>query len=78
MLRRVVHLPLALTLSAQIILGVLAGFLDLLLATPLVAAALVIIRMLYVEDVLADHTTTEPASFEDRAPKGISGSGAPD
>ena len=57
--RRVVPLPPALTLSAQIILGVVAGFLGLLLATPLVAAAIVIIRMVYVEDVLGDHTTTE-------------------
>ncbi len=53
--RRVVHVPPALTLSAQIILTVLAGFLGLLFATPLVAAALVLIRMIYVEDVLGDH-----------------------
>jgi predicted PurR-regulated permease PerM len=52
--RRVVHLPPALTLSAQILLGVLAGFLGLLLATPIVAGALVLVRMIYVEDVLGD------------------------
>lgn len=52
--RRVVHVPPALTLSAQIILAVLAGLLGLLFATPLVAAALVLIRMIYVEDVLGD------------------------
>jgi predicted PurR-regulated permease PerM len=62
--RRVVHLPPALILSAQVILGVLAGFLGLLLATPLAAAALVIIRMVYVEDVLGDREITQPASFE--------------
>jgi predicted PurR-regulated permease PerM len=61
--RRIVHLPPALTLSAQIILGVLAGFLGLLLATPLVAATLVIIRMGYVEDLLGDRAT-KPAPFE--------------
>ena len=66
--RRVLHLPPALTLSAQIILGVLAGFLGLLLATPLVPAALVVIRMVYVEDVLGDRTTTEPSPFNDPAP----------
>jgi predicted PurR-regulated permease PerM len=53
--RRVVHLPPALILSAQIILAVLAGFLGLLFATPLVAAALVMIRMIYIEDILGDH-----------------------
>ena len=58
--RRVVHLPPALTLSVQIILAVLAGFLGLLFATPLVAAALVIVRMAYVEDVLGDHGSAEP------------------
>lgn len=61
--RRVVHLPPALTLSAQVILGVLAGFLGLLLATPLVAAALVIVRMVYVEDVLGDREKVDPAPF---------------
>jgi predicted PurR-regulated permease PerM len=60
--RRVARLPPALTLAAQIILGVLAGFLGLLLATPLVAAALVIIRMVYIEDVLGDHASDELAS----------------
>lgn len=52
--RRVVRLPPALTLSAQILLGVLAGFLGLLLATPIVAGTLVLVRMIYVEDVLGD------------------------
>ena len=64
--RRVVHLPPALMLSAQIILGSLAGFLGLLFATPLMAAALVLIRMVYVEDVLGDRTVSEPAPFESR------------
>ena len=61
--RRVVHLPPALTLSAQVILAVLAGFLGLLFATPLLAASLVIVRMIYVEDVLGDRSSTEPAPF---------------
>jgi len=59
--RRVVHLPPALTLSAQVILAVLAGFLGLLFATPLVAAARVMIRMIYVEDILGDRGTGDPA-----------------
>jgi predicted PurR-regulated permease PerM len=59
--RRVVHLPPALTLSAQVILAVLAGFLGLLFATPLVAAAFVMIRMIYVEDILGDRAKGAPA-----------------
>jgi predicted PurR-regulated permease PerM len=58
--RRAVHLPPALTLSAQVILGALAGFIGLLFATPLVAAAVVMIRMIYVEGMLGDR---EPAPF---------------
>jgi len=59
--RRVVHLPPALTLSAQVILAVLAGFLGLLFATPLIAAALVMIRTIYVEGIFGDHRIGEPA-----------------
>jgi predicted PurR-regulated permease PerM len=62
--RRVVHLPPALTLSAQVILAVLAGFLGLLFATPLVAAAIVMIRMIYIEDLLGDRGAAEAAGFE--------------
>jgi predicted PurR-regulated permease PerM len=52
--RRIVHLPPALALSAQVLLGVLGGFLGVLLATPLLAVGIVIVRMAYVEDVLGD------------------------
>ena len=52
--RRAVHLPPALILSAQLILALLAGFLGLLFATPLAAAAIVLIRTIYIEDMLGD------------------------
>jgi predicted PurR-regulated permease PerM len=60
--RRVVRLPPALTLSTQMILGVLAGLVGLLLAEPIAAAARVIVRMAYVEDILGDRASGEPAS----------------
>src|SRR6516225_10855674 len=47
--------------------------LGLLLATPLVAAAIVIIRMVYVEDVLGAHTTTERSAQKNMASCGDSG-----
>jgi predicted PurR-regulated permease PerM len=50
---KTVELPPALTIVAQVLLGVLAGGLGLVLATPL-AAALVLVKMLYVEDALGD------------------------
>ena len=59
---RAVRLPPALILLAQILMGVLFGFLGLLLATPLTAVLLVLIKRLYIEDVLA-----EPGSKRGRA-----------
>lgn len=49
-----VSLPPALTVLALVLLGVLFGFLGVLLAIPLVATAFVLIKMAYVHDVLGD------------------------
>jgi hypothetical protein len=51
----------SLTPSTQIILGVLAGFIGVLLATLLVANISVIFQMAYVEDVLGDRHSADPA-----------------
>lgn len=50
--QRAVSLPPALTITAQLIMGVLAGGLGLALATPLAAATLVLVSELYVKDQL--------------------------
>lgn len=50
--RRTVSLPPALTLFSQTVLGTLLGPLGLILATPVTAAAMVIVRMAYVESTL--------------------------
>ncbi len=68
--RKAVRLPPALILSAQIILAVLAGFLGLLFATPLVGAALVMVRMIYIEDLLGDRASPAPGSIESGTPEG--------
>ena len=49
-----VSIPPALLITAQILLGLWAGVLGLLMATPLTVVVLVAIQMLYVEDVLGD------------------------
>ncbi|MGH8290884.1 MAG: AI-2E family transporter [Steroidobacteraceae bacterium] len=54
MQKKMVHMPPALTLSMQVVLGAVLGILGIALATPLTAGAVVAIRMLYVEDVLHD------------------------
>ncbi|HWA99446.1 MAG TPA: AI-2E family transporter, partial [Pirellulales bacterium] len=62
--QRAVHLPSALILVTQVLMGELAGILGLLVAAPLTVAAVVFTRRLYVEDSLNDHTVEthhEPA-----------------
>lgn len=54
MQKKMVHLPPALTLTMQAVLGAILGILGIALATPLTAAAVVAVRMLYVEDFLHD------------------------
>ena len=54
--RRFVELPPALTVASMTVAGALFGLLGLALGTPLAAAGLTIVRMLYVEDMLGDHT----------------------
>jgi predicted PurR-regulated permease PerM len=51
---RAVSIPPALLLIAQILMGVLAGPVGVLLATPLAVVVIVIVQMLYVQDVLGD------------------------
>jgi predicted PurR-regulated permease PerM len=51
--REMVALPLAVIIVAQVVLGILVGGLGLILATPIVAIAMVLVRMLYIQDVLA-------------------------
>ena len=53
--RQAIAMPPALILSAQIIMGVLQGVLGVLVATPLVATVMVVVKLLYIEDVLGDH-----------------------
>jgi predicted PurR-regulated permease PerM len=51
---KTVHLPPVLTIIAQILLGGIFGFVGVILATPLMAAGIVIVKMVYVEDVIGD------------------------
>lgn len=53
---RLAEMPPALLLTMQVLLGVVAGVAGLIFATPLTVAAMVMIRMWYVEDVLHKRT----------------------
>ena len=49
-----VHLPPALILVVQVLLGALLGVLGLLVAAPLTVALVVLLKLLYVQDTLGD------------------------
>jgi len=50
--RRTVSMPPALTILSQLVLGILVGGIGVAVATPLTAAAMTMVRMWYVEDLL--------------------------
>lgn len=54
--QRAVYLAPALLLFAQAIMGALAGPVGIVLAAPLAAVTIVVVKMLYIEDRLGDHT----------------------
>ena len=58
LLRQMVELPMAVTLFAVLAMGVLLGPLGVLFATPLAVVAYVVVRMVYVEDLLDDRSET--------------------
>jgi predicted PurR-regulated permease PerM len=53
-MRRAIALPPALTIVAQLVGTLTAGWLGLLLATPLVAAIVVVVRKVYLESLLGE------------------------
>ncbi|MFA1771016.1 AI-2E family transporter [Rufibacter glacialis] len=53
--KSIIDLPPILTIVGQLVLGLVAGFWGLLLAVPMVAVIMVLVKMLYIEDVLGDH-----------------------
>jgi predicted PurR-regulated permease PerM len=57
---RAVHLPPALTLATQALVGEVFGLLGLFVAAPLTLTVIVLVKMLYVEDALGDPTVDVP------------------
>ena len=58
-------LPPALTIVAQTLMALLFGFIGLLVAVPLLAAIMVAVKMLYVEDVVGDPIVVRDAGLDD-------------
>jgi predicted PurR-regulated permease PerM len=53
---KMISMPPALVLISQLIMGVFVGGIGLILATPVMAIILVLVKMLYVQDVLDDRS----------------------
>ena len=66
--RRAVHLPPALTLIMQVLLGELLGLMGLFVAAPLTVAGVVLVKMFYVQDTLGDQNINVPGE-KDHAEK---------
>lgn len=52
--RKMIAFPLALILIAQVLLGIFTGILGLILAVPVTAILMVMVKMVYIEDILKD------------------------
>jgi predicted PurR-regulated permease PerM len=68
--RRAVQMPPALTILSQVLMGLLLGPLGVILAAPLTAAALVVVKMLYVQDTLGTAVPVPGPENADAAPGG--------
>lgn len=55
---RAVSIPPAVLISAQVIMGILAGAIGVLMATPMAVVFIVLIQMLYLADTLGDPVAT--------------------
>ena len=58
---KAVYLPPAVILFSQVLMGAIIGALGVAVATPLAAAVMVTVSMLYVEDALGDKPAKRPA-----------------
>lgn len=60
--RKMMSLPPALTLAAQAVLAATSGAVGVVVATPLVAVVIVVVRMLYVEDHVESSSMSAPSA----------------
>jgi len=65
LMREGVDIPPAMTIIAQALMALVFGFLGLLVAVPILAAGMVTVKMLYVEDVVGDDIDVLDAGPDD-------------
>ena len=71
--RRSVELPPVLTITAQVLLGIAFGFVGILLASPLTGVAMILVKMLYVEDLLGDRVLLGVEKEVEQDPEEVTG-----
>lgn len=54
--KKLIDMPPGLVFGSQLVLGAFGGILSLILATPIVAMLMILVQMLYVQDILKDET----------------------
>ena len=64
--KRAVNIPPALIILAQIVISLLLGPIGLILATPILATVLVLVRAIYIEDILGDIPALTAAPARER------------
>jgi len=64
--KKTVLIPPVVTITAQLFMGVLVGPIGLLLATPLTAVFIVLVKMFYIQDILGDSIDTPDNHFDHR------------
>jgi predicted PurR-regulated permease PerM len=64
---KAIELPPALVIVMQLIFGTLFGFAGVALATPLAAVLSVLVKMLYIEDILGDRPADRPGDSPAKA-----------
>ncbi len=57
--RKAIEVPPVLIIAAQFLLYSLIGFIGVIIAMPLVACVVIIIQMVYIEDILGDSMDRE-------------------
>jgi predicted PurR-regulated permease PerM len=62
--RQAIAMPPALQILVQIIFGILAGGLGIVLATPILACLMVLIEMLYIDDIRGGGEVHEVATAD--------------
>lgn len=71
--QKAVSLPPVLIISAQLLMGILFGFVGVLLAVPVVAVIFVTVKMLYVEDILGNQVEVKgEQEVRDKNPEPVS------